>query len=481
MNPQEQPEQQEQTQTQPVLYDPIKARHAERTKGRVKKVVKSAQKKGKKKRDPALKASGTYKLRLLLLKEEREKIDLNLHGVTFVYNNGLKRLRKYCKDRTVGRFHETEYIPDLKDEYPWLRDGIIAEAVKNTLTHLNCTWDNSFGKSGEKGRCKPGTLDFRKRNTFRLNNGVEIEDGLLYLPRFSKGIRFKGKAPNLPIAACTIEKTEDGIYYAHIHVKGVRDETPEPEYFAVGMDVGISPLIATSDGRKVANPKKETEVNEQWKPTANIRDRKEKGSRRYEKMNKRVQKVKKHGVTSQKHELKRIAKRELYRVQVVFMETLNIRWILENNYGAYEAKLRELNGNLEHKAARSGRQIVRCHRTFASSKTCSVCGCKNSKLPKYAKEWTCPFCGAELERDPNAGINLLFEGLKQIATPALIERHREVPMHLVPMREVIPLGKSQAGQIVWGLAANGLEAEVAAAMKVGLLFCPDPEHVSIAA
>ncbi len=66
----------------------------------------------------------------------------------------------------------------------------------------------------------------------------------------------------------------------------------------------------------------------------------------------------------------------------------------------------EFRRQLEYKAAMRGGEVVVADRFYASSKTCSACGNKLETLPLSVREWTCPACGAEHDRDVNAAINL---------------------------------------------------------------------------
>ena len=43
---------------------------------------------------------------------------------------------------------------------------------------------------------------------------------------------------------------------------------------------------------------------------------------------------------------------------------------------------------------------------------CHCCGYKNTTLTLADREWTCPNCHTYLDRDNNAAINILQEGLK---------------------------------------------------------------------
>lgn len=49
---------------------------------------------------------------------------------------------------------------------------------------------------------------------------------------------------------------------------------------------------------------------------------------------------------------------------------------------------------------------------YPSSKLCSCCGYKMDEMPLDIREWTCPKCATHHDRDVNASINILQEGIK---------------------------------------------------------------------
>ena len=72
-----------------------------------------------------------------------------------------------------------------------------------------------------------------------------------------------------------------------------------------------------------------------------------------------------------------------------------------------EASWYEFRVMLEYKAKWYGRNIVVALSNYASSQLCSEFGYKNSDVKSLAlRNWICPKCGAEHDRDINAAKNL---------------------------------------------------------------------------
>ena len=67
---------------------------------------------------------------------------------------------------------------------------------------------------------------------------------------------------------------------------------------------------------------------------------------------------------------------------------------------------------LQYKADWYGRELIKVDQWFPSSQICSVCGHKDGKKSLDIREWTCPLCSAHHDRDINASLNILGEGLR---------------------------------------------------------------------
>ena len=69
---------------------------------------------------------------------------------------------------------------------------------------------------------------------------------------------------------------------------------------------------------------------------------------------------------------------------------------------------------IEYKSGWYGRKYIKIDTFYASSQTCSNCGHREPKVKNLSvRSWTCPRCSAVHDRDINAAVNILKEGLRQ--------------------------------------------------------------------
>jgi putative transposase len=101
--------------------------------------------------------------------------------------------------------------------------------------------------------------------------------------------------------------------------------------------------------------------------------------------------------------------------QVIVSEDLNVKGMLKNHKLAksiQDASFSSFCNMINYKANEQHRQYVKIGTFYPSSKLCHCCGYKYKGLKLEERFWTCPECGTYLDRDENASINILNEGLK---------------------------------------------------------------------
>ena len=103
---------------------------------------------------------------------------------------------------------------------------------------------------------------------------------------------------------------------------------------------------------------------------------------------------------------------------IIITEDLSVKNLMQNHRIAKalsDASLGKLLTQLEYKSEWYGRTFAKVDRFFPSSKTCSACGAIKQDLKLSDKSWTCTTCHHEHDRDDNAAINILNEGLKKLS------------------------------------------------------------------
>lgn len=107
---------------------------------------------------------------------------------------------------------------------------------------------------------------------------------------------------------------------------------------------------------------------------------------------------------------------------IICIENLNVRGMVKNkklSKSISDVSWSEFSRQLEYKSKWYGKELIKIDQWFPSSQICSTCGHQDGKKPLHVREWTCTSCGSNHDRDLNASINILNEGLKGILETAV--------------------------------------------------------------
>ena len=201
-------------------------------------------------------------------------------------------------------------------------------------------------------------------------------------------------------------------YMAHIW-GGAWNKDANP---SIEKDLGIKDLLITSDGEVINNEKLTYKYEKKLAKLQRQFAKKKKSSNNWNKQRIKIARLHEKITNIRKDNLHKISHTLVKENQFIFSEDLNIKGMVKNHNLAksiHDCSWYELTRQLEYKAEWNERVYKKVDRYYPSSQLCSVCGYKNTNTKNLAlREWICPECGTSHDRDKNASINILKEGLK---------------------------------------------------------------------
>ena len=213
-------------------------------------------------------------------------------------------------------------------------------------------------------------------------------------------------------SSCTISHARNGRWYASFVVK--RPKTPfEQCDNNAGIDMGLTDMatVVNTKGErwKIANPRNYAELQDKIGRLQRHLSKQTKGSKRYERTRHQIALLysKAHDALAD-YQWKNVLN-IIRETQAIGVETLNIHGMtIKHGKSVRDAAMRSFLNKLGSKAEEHCRSIVSLDQWEATTKLCALCKYKlKVGLPEYARHWVCPKCGAHLDRDYNAALNIL--------------------------------------------------------------------------
>jgi len=378
-----------------------------------------------------------FKYRIYPNKEQRETLARHFGCVRFVYNYFLRqRIDYYAENKDNEKrslnYHDTALaLTQLKKnpEFEWLKD-INSQSLQQALRDLDVAYNNFFNKRAAFPKFKKK----RNKQSFSIPQHWSINGKHIDIPK-CKGIEIVLHRPIEGVQkSVTISMTPSGKYYASILCEV---DIPDPVYTGseVGLDYGIKSFLTTSNAEIVEPPKFLQKAEKRLKRLQRRTSRKQKGSaNRYKATQKLAQQYEK--VANQRQDfLHKTSKKLVSENQAIHIESLAISNMVKNHCLAKSISDSGWNSfvnMLKYKGMWYGCHINEIDRFFPSSKRCHICGYINESLTLNIREWQCPECKTNHDRDLNAAINILNFSRAGTAQTYACGEGSSVPSELSP-------------------------------------------------
>jgi putative transposase len=324
------------------------------------------------------------------------------------------------------------YLTAMKgtEELRWLNE-VPSVPLQQAIRHQQAAFASFFAGCASYPRYKSRN---GRQSAEYTRSGFRYRDGQLFLAKTGTPLAFAWSWPDVDPASLdpttvTISRDPCGRWYVSFAVE-VPEPAPLPAAGAVvGVDLGIKDFAVTSDGQKIANPRRLARRERSLARYQRRLARCQEGSANRAKARAKVARAHRKVRASRADFLHRTSTRLVRDHDVIVIEDLAIKNMVRNHSLAKaisDCGWGEFRRQLQYKAPRAGRQLIVTGRFYPSSKTCSECGHLLAELPLSTRAWQCPSCGTRHDRDVNAAKNILAAGLAVSACGADV-RHPGSP------------------------------------------------------
>ena len=373
---------------------------------------------GKKMRKNANVDNRAYKFRLCPTDEQIVLFCKTMGCTRFIYNRLLSDREKYYKEEKKTLQREVTYYKEIK-EFSFLKE-VDSLALANAKLNL----DRAFANFFEKKSKYPTFKKKGKRDSYTTNNvndNIEIVQSGIKLPKVGIVKTKLHRQVEGKIKSCTISKVAGKFYISiitEIEKQEVEKLTCINEDKVLGIDFSVPHFAVDSNGAVFDYPKYYRRMQKKLAKEQRRLASKQYRSRNYYKQLTKVQKISAHVANQRRDFCHQLSHQLILQCDAICFEDLNLsnlkrtlnfgKSISDEGFGMFR-------NFIQYKLEREGKHFVKIDKMFPSSKLCHVCGYKNTELTLKDRDWKCPVCNTEHDRDYNAAINIKQEGLRMLS------------------------------------------------------------------
>ena len=362
-----------------------------------------------------------YRFRIYPTEEQKILLGKTFGCCRFVYNQTLAyRKDIYEKEKkSVSKTDCNNYCNrELKKDYEWLKE-IDKFALTNAIYNMDAAYQKFFKEHAGYPKFK-SKHDNHKSYTTNFTNGniaVDFETGKIKLPKLKAVKARLHREYSGQIKSATISQVSSGKYYVSILVETEHKELAHTNH-NIGIDLGIKDLCITSDGKVYENLKIIKKYEKQLVKLQRQLSHKGKRSKNYYKNIKKLNELYIKLSNNRRYYNHKITKEITENYDIISTESLTIsKMIMDKEHhlskAISDATFNEILEQLEYKAKERGKYFYKISPYYPSSQICSVCNNIDKKYKNLDERmYECNRCYSKLDRDFNASVNIMFEGLK---------------------------------------------------------------------
>lgn len=363
-------------------------------------------------------AEKSYKYRIYPNKKQQELIRKTFGCTRYVYNYYLgKRKKLYEVDKINYTYVKcARDLTQLKKEFEWLKE-VDSVGLQTSLKDLDMAYKNFFSGHSNYPTFKSRKNRHQSYRTSFTNNNIAFMNKYIKLPKLGL-VKVRDKqVPQGRILNATISQEPDGRFYCSLCCTDVSFKQLPKTNQVVGIDLGLIDFAIFSDGIKIENPRFFEKSEKKLAKLQQELSRKSIGSNRWNKARVKIAKLQKHISNQRKDFLQKLTTLIVKKYDIICIEDLDVKSMKEaeltiRNKRVSDVSWSEFRRQLTYKSTWYGRTLFVIDRYYPSSQICHYCGHIDGKKAETVRFWVCPKCESKLDRDINASINILNEGLK---------------------------------------------------------------------
>jgi len=274
--------------------------------------------------------------------------------------------------------------------------------VEAAIKDLDFSFQNFYKKHAKH----PVFHSKKHKQSFRIDGSViKIEGNYLILPKKLK-LKLSENLRWLPLKIYNVTVSYiAGKWFASINMEVPDTDSEKQVIGKVGIDIGLKQALVCSDGQVFENPKIEIKFRQRLRWLQKELSRRKKGGRNWKKTVSKIQNLYWKISNYRQDWIHKTTAALTKQYPIICLEDLNVSGMAKNHKLAkaiLDVSFAEIRRQFEYKA----KEVWFVNRFDPTSKTCSQCNFVQD-MPLNKRQFTCPECGQNIDRDLNAALNIL--------------------------------------------------------------------------